>query len=450
MKNSVYFDILALENVMRPSGLAKLAFAFLLIAPSTALAVDPSKPTDKELRAMLLDLKKEQQALNEKIDRVEALLENKDSSLADAEDRAQIQIATPSPDQAQPEITASSTEDRLNISGDLQLRYEGNFSDNDAPVRNRGVMRARLRAEYAVNSAISVGAELSTGSRDDPNTVHVTLSDFVDDFEVSLSRLYAKIDLGGGATLIGGKFANPFTRTDLVWDGDVNPQGATAIYAFKPAQNVSIKAAAIYSIIDEASAGPDSDMLGGQINVTFTPQPDWRFSAAASYYDYSLDNLSGADAGDFRSNLRDGMGGYLSDFDLLDILASVTYSGFGERWPLTINGDYVKNYGATAGNDEGYSAKISLGRASTVGDWRFAYGYSQVGIDAVLGAFSNDNMAIATNYQSHLFGVDYTLFDDVVLNATLYHYKPLEAVYAGVNDPDDWLDRLRLNMTIGF
>lgn len=40
---------------------------------------------------------------------------------------------------------------KLTINGDFRLRYEANFGDQDARNRDRGVLRARLRAAYAVN-----------------------------------------------------------------------------------------------------------------------------------------------------------------------------------------------------------------------------------------------------------------------------------------------------------
>ncbi len=432
---------------------------YLFIAlPLVAIGISSTgahaqSPSQVELRTMLLELKKEQSALNDKIDRVEALLNGQTPIVSNADENPpDVLSATQSTRTVGSDNNAAlqRADDRLNVSGDLQVRYESNFSDKDAPDRNRGAVRGRLRANFKVNSIVSLGTEISTGDSDDPNSVHVTLSDFVDDFDVSLSRLYARLDFENGVSLVGGKFANPFTRSDLVWDGDVNPQGAAAIYEFSPGDKISLKASAIYSIIDEASSGPDSDMIGGQFKLAFAPHADWKYSVAIGYYDYSLDNLASADPGDFRANLRDPMGGYLSDFDLLDVLASASYLGFGTQWPASISFDYVKNYGAAVSADEGFSTQLSLGRTTQAGDWRFAYGYSQAEVDAVLGAFSHDNLGLATNYQSHVFGIDYALFDHVTLNATLYRYKPLDALYAGANDPDDWLNRLRLNMSVGF
>jgi hypothetical protein len=41
-------------------------------------------------------------------------------------------------------------------------------------------------------------------------------------------------------------------------------------------------------------------------------------------------------------------------------------------------------------------------------------------------------------------------FRDVILDATLYHDRPYDAEFSGVNDPEDWLDRLRLNVLVNF
>ena len=90
------------------------------------------------------------------------------------------------------------------------------------------------------------------------------------------------------------------------------------------------------------------------------------------------------------------------------------------------------------------------GRANQQGDWRFSYGYSVAEVDAVLAAFSHDNTTIATNYRQHSLAIDYVLLKNLVLDATLYRYRPYQADFAGLNDPDDWLDRLRLNLLVNF
>lgn len=150
------------------------------------------------------------------------------------------------------------------------------------------------------------------------------------------------------------------------------------------------------------------------------------------------------------ANLLDGTGGYVSDFNLFNLNGALTYEGMGPRWPLHLEGDFVKNFGAADVVNTGYSAVLSAGRAETARDWRLSYGYLQTRIDAVLAAFSHDNFAIATNYKAHQFSVDYAVFDHLVLNGTLYSYRTLDPAYAGARLPTDWVQRLRLNATVKF
>ena len=59
---------------------------------------------------------------------------------------------------------------RLQLSGDLRLRYEANFSDQNRRNRDRGVLRARFRADYTLAHWLEVGGQISTGDPDDPNS----------------------------------------------------------------------------------------------------------------------------------------------------------------------------------------------------------------------------------------------------------------------------------------
>lgn len=293
-----------------------------------------------------------------------------------------------------PVALAAKPASKLQLSGDVRVRYESNFGDADARNRDRGVVRARLRANYAVSDHIMAGAQLSTGDDDDPNTADVTLSNWDDDLRVSLDQIYLR-GTWGNLVVHAGKIPQPFRRTDLVWDGDVSPQGLSAAYKQPLPGGASIKATGLYFQIDEASRAKDSSMVGGQIEFATAPGV-FHAELAAGYYDYRLNSITGADAGDFRSNLLTPAGRYLSDFDMLDIVGSATFAGLGERWPVQLIGNYVHNYGAAVDADTGYGADLFVGRASKPHDLRFGYGYSRTEVDAVLAAFSHDNIDIAT------------------------------------------------------
>ena len=336
----------------------------------------------------------------------------------------------------------------LTAGGDIRLRQEFNFSDTDAVDRSRNALRARLRATYSPIPSLTIGAQLSTGDPGDPNSTDVTLGNFVDDFNVSLDQVWLRYQMGG-LTLHGGKFALIFQRTDMVWDGDFVPQGVGVTYTSKFIGGTSVEARAAYVIIEESLGGRGSAMLGGQLSASVPLAAAWRFGLSGGYYDYSLNGIATADSGDFRSNLLSS-GSYLSDFRLVDGIATLAYTGLGDRWPIILSGEYVRNLGAAVSADSGVYVELAAGRATRPGDWRVSYAYSEVGVDAVFAAFSHDNLAISTNYQLHSLGVTFALAKYLMLDTTFVHYRPLDADYAGTNAATDWLDRIRLNLTVNF
>jgi len=339
--------------------------------------------------------------------------------------------------------------DRLKVSGDLRLRGQADLSDSDGKNRLSAQVRGRLGATFKLNERITLGARLATGDRNDPNSTDVQLSNWLDNFEVSLDMAYTQFNFGD-LTVYGGKFPQPFVRTELVWDGDVNPQGIAAVWK-KPLPNGgSLRMSGLGFIVDESAAGPDSTMLGAQFGYQSPAYGDVSFNAHGAYYHYDLGSIGGADAGDFRSNLRRADGYYLSQFRLLDLIVGASYHGFGERWPLRLTADIVHNTKAATKADTGYGVDLSLGRALARGDWRFGYGYAMAQTDAVLTAFSHDNIAIASNYRLHTFTLDYVPMANTAINFIWYHYKPYSARDAGSHDPNDWLERLRLGFVVSF
>ena len=166
--------------------------------------------------------------------------------------------------------------DPLNFSGDFRLRHErttkqepGARPDIRDP-RNREVVRFRFGMSKKINGLFNFGARLATGSPDDPNTTDITLGDFVNDLTISLDRVYMELTYKN-LFLTGGKFANPFRATELVWDGDVNLQGFGASYTFSGARKITPKLTGVYYIVDEQTTNPDSYMWGGQMQFVMNP-----------------------------------------------------------------------------------------------------------------------------------------------------------------------------------
>lgn len=332
----------------------------------------------------------------------------------------------------------------LRFSGDFRLRYEYTTEGNGSPALGREVARFRLGMTYPLREDVVVRTRLATGDPGDPNSTDVTLGSFLNDLAVSLDMASVEVTRPRWAAY-GGKFANPFQSTELVWDGDVNPQGVAGRFRVGDNASVTGTLTGLYFIIDARTGNQSSDMGGAQATITAPAGGDWKLSGSAAYYDYRIRSLAAADAGDIRSNrLAPGAAAYLSDFNLLDLLLTVDYSGFAERYPLRLVGDYVHNSGASDLNT-GWEADVYLGRSARPGDVRYRYGYGMTETDAVLAAFSHDNTTLGTNYEIHTLSVDAVPIAGLFLNATLYHYRPHQAAPGR-----KYQNRLRLNAMIAF
>ena len=406
------------------------------------------------------DVRAQIQALRAEQARISELQQRTEESIRVLEARLGLPAPTPVVTAVQrtgsltPDATAATgatlpASSRLKISGDLRLRGQADISDEDGRNRNSSQVRGRLGATFAASDRVVVGGRMVTGDADDPNSTDVQLSNFDDDLDISLDQAYVQLNFGD-AKIYGGKMPQPFTRTELVWDGDVSPQGLAATYKRSLAGGGAFRANGLFFVVDEQAAGPDSTMLGAQLGYDSAAMGGWKFDASAGYFDYSLGSVAGADAGDFRSNLRNPDGTYLSDFRLVDVIAGATYQGANEKWPVRAVADVVRNLDAETSADTGYGLDLSVGRISKPGDWRFTYGYAVAETDAVFAAFSQDNLGIATNYQMHALTADYVPMPKTMISAIWYHYKPDQAIDAGSNDPSDWLDRIRLAFLVNF
>lgn len=419
-----------------------LALASFCIAPAFAQAADADLVKQIEaLRARQAQIAQMQQQTEASIRALEAKLGVAGPVVQDA--------PAASPSMATVAIAAKPEEPKLKITGDLRLRAQGDYSDSDGTNRTNTQLRARLGATYALDDLVTIGGRVVTGDGDDPNSSDVQLSNWDDDLQISLDLAYAQLNFGG-LRVYGGKLPNPLTRTDLVWDGDVNPQGVSAVYKLPLASGGAFRANGLFFSIDEQVAGPDSTMGGMQLGFDSPSHGGFKYDLSGGYYRYSLGSLAGADSGDWRSNRRNPDGSLASDYELVDVVAGLGWQGANEKWPLRIVGDYVRNLGAIDDQDTGFGVDASLGRASKQGDWRFTYGYAQTDVDAVLAAFSNDNIGIATNYKLHALTLDYTPMPKTMISAIWYHYKPNDPLYAGTNQPGDWLDRVRVFFLMNF
>ncbi len=134
-------------------------------------------------------------------------------------------------------ISNSITE--LKIYGDLRERYQYDNRDLQAPTtpvnsnnnqRSRFRFRLRLDAEVKLGSNFSAGFGLQTSQASDSG--NQTYSGGFSNYSIFINKAYLNWTPTDWLKVTGGKFANPFYTTDLVWDPDINPTGVAEVIAF--------------------------------------------------------------------------------------------------------------------------------------------------------------------------------------------------------------------------
>src|SRR5260370_1605076 len=100
--------------------------------------------------------------------------------------------------------------------------------------RFRERIRLRFNAEAQLNDQLKGGFSFASGDLNNPISTNQTLNQYATRKPLAIDRAYATYNPSWfrSITLTGGKFAYPWFNTELVWDKDLNPEGAGETLAF--------------------------------------------------------------------------------------------------------------------------------------------------------------------------------------------------------------------------
>ena len=373
----------------------------------------------------------------------------------------------------------------LRFSGDLRFRFEsfrnqGFDALTESPDRNRLRVRARLALDGTLNKNFDWGMRLASGIFTDPISSNQTFTDFYERKPFALDRAFIRYDSKGenvGVQLVAGKFEPTFRRTQMVWDDDVNVEGASESLYFKTKSPLrQVKLVAFQLPFNEVSAGKDGVLYGGQV------QTDWQFSpklsanANVAYYDWNhadqvllglgalatqvnggifngaglTGNQNGA-LGTTNRIIRNAAGqpvGFLAGFNLVDFLGNLTWQASG-RFPVSFLFDYVHNAtGRVRDEKDGYWVGAQVGQAREKGDWLFGYTFTRIEQDAVLVPFNFSDI-LASNSRVHMPTAAYQIAGGVTLQWTgLFSQRANKVV---VTSPfDRYLNRMQFDVIYKF
>jgi len=283
-------------------------------------------------------------------------------------------------------------------------------------------------------------------------------------------------------SVVGGRFANPFMHTDLVYDPDLPFDGIAAKFKYAYQSKYNLFGTLGYFPLEEFETSEvalaDSKwLLGAQAGVKWKTDPTTSVKLGLAYYDFNnveaIPNPNGRDLYDgtaptFRTkgnsyfDINQGnaaagtLFGLASQFELINVNAEIDIAKFNPVHVI-IKADYVKNIGfdrseiakrtnladALLPKDQtdGFQVRATVGMPEIYKkeNWQAYIGYKYVEADAVLDSYTDSNFFLrGTNAKGFLLGAAYGLGERTMVQARLFAAEEI--------DPRNGLDPLTINV----
>jgi hypothetical protein len=346
------------------------------------------------------------------------------------------------------------------FSGDVRARYEGFFQEG-AITRNRERFRLRFNVTGKLSDEFSGGFSLATGTLDDPVSTNQTMTGFLNRKSIGVDKAYItyKPSYAKFLKLEAGKFAYPWYRTALTFDNDVNPEGFSETLSFDLKSSVlkNITLVGFQLPINEVSGGPDSFILGAQIQAKFQIAPKVRLSVYGAGLNFRNADViatnqfgssitlkpSLSNTNTLRLNSSGAVIGYATKFAYLDAIMKLDIDT-SPRFPTTIQFNFVNNVRGPR-ERSGYWADLTVGRTQEAKDMQFGYSLIRIEKDAVIAAFNESDLRAPTDIVNHRLICSYLFAKNVTGQFTAWVGKR-----ENTSTEDKYLKRLQFDIIYKF
>ena len=375
--------------------------------------------------------------------------------------------------------------DRMHWEGDLRLRSQhdgfasgnptasdfnyvnGTNLSNATDDQDRMRIRARLGVKAKVNDWLTAGIGLTTGSATDPISPNQTQGANSAKYNFGLDRAYLKAEIKPWLNVVGGRFANPWLSTDLVWDPDLAFDGVAASFTPRINDNWSsfltlgafpLEQTEVHSNNGNPKAATNNAkskwMYGSQVGIKWTA-PDLS-TAKLGIALYEFKHVEGIRNTDFsgaydgtapafrtkgntyfdityggNNNLLTDTFGLASKFRELNLTGQLDIATFNPIHVM-VTADYVRNIGFDAQEIatrtsitpkkevNGYQLKLAVGMPTTYrsNDWQAFASYKYLEADAVMDAYTDSDFYLGgTNAKGWILGTSYGIDKNTWLTA---------------------------------
>ena len=307
------------------------------------------------------------------------------------------------------------------LKGDVRVRHENihieDELDNGGRDKDRQRIRARLGAFTQVNPEVEAGIQIASGGGKDARSTNQDLSDYFNKKELWLDLAY--IDFHPlqvpGLKVFGGKMKQPWVSMgDVIWDGDINPEGGAVTYKRKFGDTELFGSAGYYVLQDNIDGDGvqfehDLRLYAGQVGTRFFPGDSFKVTVGGSVYAYDDDEDSAA----LRVN-----GNTTDQFRLYEAFGQVDVIGL--PLPLSVYGQYVMN-GAARGIDDDQDQAWLVGVMTRLFDVGIDYNYRDVQRNGVVGAFTDSDFAAGyVGSRGHKLKLKYDLGKNFSIGTTYF------------------------------
>lgn len=367
--------------------------------------------------------------------------------------------------------------DRILIGGDFRYRHEfisGERYSSSAQAkvrifdRNRHRLRLRLSLQAQVNDQVDIYTRFATSqfstNGGDPISTNADMGAGSSGKSFWLDRAYAEIRPVKMLATRVGKQPVPFETTELVFDGDLNLEGISALLNRKIGkQEVFLRMGGFWT----AERGPDGNSKHALTQGLFDGQAGVKFRSnklgghlAVSYIDFgnlksnptvwTSNNGAGNSLVPITGRGTDTLG-YRWDYNLIELNGSLKFK-LDKIEPGLMFG-FVTN--SAAEKDEAYDKTLNTGWMAgltakfmkTPIDWDLTYNYRVLQKDAVVGAYAeSDPAGGGTNYNGHKVSAGFTVMPST---------RIVGSYLMNIKDPDNKdsnrkldYDRLQIDLEI--
>jgi hypothetical protein len=317
----------------------------------------------------------------------------------------------------------------MRLYGDFRGRFEQTGAENPAYVeRDRYRYRLRLGTVINLEDKFEIGVRFASGNPitsslngslvgGSPVTANQDLNSLESRKFLWIDAAYArwfaiKNDTFSLTTTIG-KMDNPFQVSNMVYDYDIDPEGAALQTSYKINDQHTIKGIGAFFVLDEFNgnttvgtapatttvhATHDPYMYGGQfiLESKWTKQFDTALGVSAFLIDDRNALSSKIQPFYNAGNSRDANGFLKYNYNPIVGSGSATYKFasaplYPGEFPIKLTGEIMDNPAAPSDRNQGWRAGVTFGKAGKKGQWELNYRYQRLEADAWFDQLVDDD-----------------------------------------------------------